>query len=60
MKTRMLTALIMLIAIPVTGLLSFHLFREEEYNASSLFTIASYLSIVLAVYILSNKKTALR
>ena len=60
MKTRMIAALIMLIAIPVTGFLSFHLFRAEDYNASSVCTIASYLSIVLAVYILSNKKTALR
>lgn len=55
MKTKIITALIMLIAIPVTGLFSFHLFREEDYNASSLFTIASYISIVLTVYILSNK-----
>jgi hypothetical protein len=56
MKTKIIAALLVLIAIPVTGLFSFHLFREEDYNASSVFTIASYLSIVLAVYILSNKK----
>jgi ATP/ADP translocase len=60
MKTKIITALVMLIAILVTGLLAFHLFREEDYNASSLLTIASYSSIVLAVYILSPRKTILK
>ena len=59
-KTRLnkaIITLITLIAIPVTGLVSYRLFRQEEYNASSLLLITSYLSIVLSVYILSAKKT---
>lgn len=60
MKTKIIIALITLIAIPVTGLFSYHLFRQEDYNTSSLFTIASYLSIVFSVYILSNKRPVLQ
>jgi hypothetical protein len=56
MKTKLLITLITLISILITGLVSYRLFRLEDYSASSLLTIASYLSIVLGVYMLSNKK----
>ncbi len=56
MKTKLAITLITLISILITGLVSYRLFRQEDYNASSLLIIASYLSIVFGVYILSNKR----
>jgi len=52
----------MLMSMIATGLLSYHLFRQADYNASALFTISSYFSIVLAIYALSvmNRKPALK
>ena len=60
MKT--LISLVMLMSMIATGLLSYHLFREANYNASALFTISSYFSIVLGIYALSvmNRKSALK
>jgi uncharacterized membrane protein HdeD (DUF308 family) len=60
MKT--LITFVMLIAMVATGLFSYHLFRQEAYNGSFLFIIASYLSIVLTIHVLSNtrKKTTLQ
>jgi len=54
MKT--LITFITLILVVATGLLSYSLFRQEEYNFSSLFTITSYLSIVLGIYVVGSKK----
>jgi hypothetical protein len=54
MKT--LITFITLILVTATGLLSYSLFRQQEYNVSSLFIITSYLSIVLGVYVVSSKK----
>ncbi|HMH22075.1 MAG TPA: hypothetical protein VK563_09875 [Puia sp.] len=45
-----------LVLVVATGLLSYSLFRHEEYNVSSLLTITSYLSIVLGIYVVSTKK----
>jgi hypothetical protein len=45
-----------LILVIATGLLSLSFFRKEEYDFSWMLTIASYLSIVLGVYVLSSKK----
>ena len=59
MKT-ILQSLITIFAVAVTGLIGYHLFRQEEYNASSLLILAAYLSIVLSVYILTNKKPVLQ
>jgi hypothetical protein len=59
MKTKLVITLITLISILITGLVSYRLFRLEDYNASSLLIIASYLSIVFSVYILSNKRPVL-
>jgi len=47
---------ITLILVVATGLLSYSLFRQEEYNFSSLLTITSYLSIVLGIYVVGSKK----
>ena len=57
MKT-IIQLLITVFAVAVIGLISYHFFRQEEYNASSLLILTSYLSIVLGVYMLSNKKPA--
>lgn len=55
MKT--LITLLMLIAMAVTGFLSYQLFEATEYHISNLLTIASYFSIVLGIYALTmNKK----
>jgi hypothetical protein len=48
--------IITLISMVATGLLSYSLFRQEEYNASALLTITSYFSIVMGIHALSNKK----
>ena len=58
MKTKIVVTLAMMPSILITGLVSYHFFRIEEYNVSALLTIASYLSIVLGVHILTAKKTA--
>ncbi len=57
-----LISLVMLMSMIATGLLSYHLFREANYNTSALFTISSYFSIVLGIYALSvmNRKSALK
>jgi hypothetical protein len=60
MKTKTITAIIMLLTIALTGLVSFNLFQQKDYNLSSLLTIASYSSMVLAVYLLTRKKAVLQ
>ena len=57
-----LISLVMLLSMIATGLLSYHLFRQANYNVSALFTISSYFSIVLGIYALSvmNRKPALK
>jgi hypothetical protein len=51
-----LISILMLICVIVTGLASYRLFRLSQYNVSNLLTIASYLSIVLSIYVLSVRK----
>ena len=60
MKT--LISFVTLMSMIATGLLSYHLFRQANYNVSALFTISSYFSIVLGIYALSmiNRKAALK
>ncbi len=64
MKTLISTliSLVMLMSMIATGLLSYHLFREANYNVSALFTISAYFSIVLFIYALSvmNRRPALK
>jgi len=53
MKT--LISLFMLVLITVVSIVSCKLFMNYHYDMSALFTITSFLSISLFVYILSNK-----
>jgi hypothetical protein len=53
---KVLITLILLISIVVNGLTSYHLFRASSYDLSSLLIIASYLSIVLGIYIVTMRK----
>jgi len=53
---KILITLIMLVSIVVNGLTSYHLFRASSYDLSSLLIIASYLSIVLAIYVVTMRK----
>ena len=57
-----LVTFVMLLSMIATGLLSYHLFREANYNTSALFTISSYFSLVLGIYALSvmNRKPTLK
>lgn len=54
--SKTILSLLLAISIVVTGLASYHLFRESDYNASALLTLASYFSAVLCIYALSMIK----
>ncbi len=54
-----IVSFVMLISMIVTGLGSFHFFRQADYNAWALVTLSCFLSIVLFINILSDKKTAM-
>ena len=51
MKT--LISLLLLISVVVSGLASYHHFRQSNYDVSAVLTITSYLSIVFSIYALS-------
>ena len=59
---------LLLIAVIASGLTSYALFRQFDYNASALLTITAYLSMVMSIYALtvttkgmfSNKKHAVK
>lgn len=51
-----LITLVLLISIVVSGMTSYHLFRASSYDLSSLLIIASYLSIVLGIYVVTMRK----
>ncbi|HEY6902528.1 MAG TPA: hypothetical protein VI233_17845 [Puia sp.] len=53
---KLILILIALISVVVNGLNSYHLFRVSSYDLSSLLIIASYLSIVMGIYVLTTKK----
>lgn len=50
-----------MISVVISGITSFNLFYQFDYNTSMVMTIASYLSIVFCIYALTvnNKKTAI-
>jgi peptidoglycan biosynthesis protein MviN/MurJ (putative lipid II flippase) len=54
---KLLIILIALISIVVNGMTSYHLFKASNYDLASLLIIASYLSIVLGIYVLTTHKT---
>jgi hypothetical protein len=54
--TKYIIALVLLIAVVLNGLTGYHLFQNSVYNLSSLMIIASYLSIVLTIFVLTMNK----
>lgn len=57
MKT--LFSLSMLVLITVASIVSCKLFMKSHYDISALLTMTSFVSIILSVYVLSNKKVRL-
>jgi hypothetical protein len=57
MKT--LFSLSMLVLISVAGIVSCRLFMKAHYDFSALLTITSFVSVILSIYILSNKRIPL-
>jgi len=49
-------ALILLIAVVLNGLTSYHLFENSVYGLSNLMIISSYLSIVFSIFVLTMSK----
>lgn len=47
----------MLISIVVNGLTSYHLFKVADYDLSSLLIVASYLSMVLGIFVITARKS---
>ena len=58
---KLLISILLLISVVVSGITSFNLFYQFDYNTSAVLTIASYLSIVFSIYALTvhNKKAAI-
>jgi hypothetical protein len=54
--SKLLIILLMLTSIVINGMTSYHLFRASSYDLSSLLIIASYLSIVLGIYVVTMRK----
>ena len=57
MKT--LFTLSMLVLITVASIVSCKLFMRAHYDISALLTLTSFISLILAVYVISNKKVML-
>ena len=55
--SKLLIILLMLTSIVVNGMTSYHLFRASSYDLSSLLIIASYLSVVLGIYVVTMRKS---
>jgi hypothetical protein len=51
---KVLLTIPMLATIVTTGIVSCHLFQKAHYGASDMLTIASFLSIILWINLLSN------
>jgi hypothetical protein len=47
---------LLLIAVVINGLTGYRFFRTEAYDLSSLLIVASYLSIVFSIYVLTMGK----
>jgi L-asparagine transporter-like permease len=45
--------LVLLIAVVLNGLTGYHFFQHSHYDLSSLMIVASYLSIVMSIYVLT-------
>jgi hypothetical protein len=57
MKT--LFTLSMLVLVTVASIVSCKLFMKAHYDISALLTMTSFVSIILSVYVVSNKKVRL-
>ena len=57
MKT--LFSLSMLVLITIASMVSCKLFMKAHYDISALLTLICVVSIILSVYVLSNKKVSL-
>jgi len=57
MKT--LFTLSMLILVTIAGIVSYKLFMKSHYDISALLTIASFISMILSIYLASSKKVIL-
>ena len=57
MKT--LFTLSMLILVAIGGIVSCKLFMKYHYDISALLTLTSFISIILCIYLVSNKKVIL-
>ncbi|HLZ87795.1 MAG TPA: hypothetical protein VKQ52_11160 [Puia sp.] len=59
--TKYMLFFVLLIAVVLNGLTGYHLFQHSNYDLSSLMIIASYLSIVMSIYVLtvSRRKPAI-
>ena len=57
MKT--LFTLSMLVLITVASIVSCKLFMKAHYDISALLTMTSFVSIILSVYVVSNKRVRL-
>ena len=51
-----LITLLLLIAVVLNGLTGYHFFMHTDYAVSNLLIIASYLSIVMSIYVLTVSK----
>jgi hypothetical protein len=57
MKT--LFSLSILILVTIAGIVSCKLFMKYHYDMSALLTLTSFVSIILCIYLVSNKKVIL-
>ncbi|HET7002067.1 MAG TPA: hypothetical protein VFI33_12185 [Puia sp.] len=57
MKT--LFTLSMLILVTIAGIVSCKLFMKYHYDVSALLTLASFVSMILCIYLISSKKVIL-
>ena len=54
--TKYVITLFLLIGVVLNGLTGYQFFRNSNYDMSSLLVIASYLSIVMSIYMLTVAK----
>ena len=59
--SKLLISILLMISVVISGVTSFNLFYQFDYNTSAIMTIASYLSIVFCIYALTagHKKAAI-
>ena len=58
-KMKTLFTLSMLILVTIAGFVSCKLFMKSHYDVSALLTLASFVSMILSIYLASSKKVIL-